>query len=197
MSPALARTSLDEIVVAAAEILEEHGLEGLTMQRVAERVNVRAPSLYKHVRDRTALVQAVGDDIMRRFGEELAAAIGTGDPLEDVRGLARAYREFAHRHPVGQALAFSNLVDYRPSPEVNRRASEPILRVAEALVGPEHALEAARTLAAFAYGFVSMELAGAFRLGGDVDEAYRFGVERIAAALASGRTPGESASGGG
>jgi hypothetical protein len=29
---------------------------------------------------------------------------------------------------------------------------------------------------AFAHGFVSMEITGAFRLGGDVDEAYRYGV---------------------
>jgi AcrR family transcriptional regulator len=183
VSPAPSRTSLPAIVAAAGELLEEVGLEGLTMQSVAERVGVRAPSLYKHVRDRAALVQAVGDDIMRSFGEELRAAMGAGDPADDLRGLARAYREFAHRHPVGQALAFSNVAEYRPSPELNRQASEPILRVAEALVGPEHALEAARTLTAFAYGFVSMELSGAFRLGGSVDEAYRYGVDAIAAAL--------------
>lgn len=30
---------------------------------------------------------------------------------------------------------------------------------------------------AFAHGFVSMELAGAFRLGGDLDEAWRYGIE--------------------
>ncbi len=188
MSPAPARTSFNEIVRAGCDLLEEGGLDGLTMQRVAERVGVRAPSLYKHVRDRAALVQAVGDDIMRRFGDELGAAIGTGDALEDLRRLAAAYREFAHHHPAGQALAFSNLGEYRPSAETNRRASEPILRVAEALVGPADALDAARTLAAFAYGFLSMELAGAFRLGGNVDDAYRFGVETIAAALQARRS---------
>jgi hypothetical protein len=56
---------------------------------------------------------------------------------------------------------------------------------AAALAGPEHSLEAARTIVAWAHGFVSMELAGAFRLGGDVDRAYAFGVERLAAALTS------------
>jgi len=34
-----------------------------------------------------------------------------------------------------------------------------------------------------------MELSGAFRLGGDVDEAYRYGVEVLVEALAGRRTP--------
>ena len=59
-----------------------------------------------------------------------------------------------------------------------------MVRIAAELAGPEHALEAARTLTAWASGFVAMELAGAFRMGGDVDAAFEFGVERIADALA-------------
>jgi hypothetical protein len=46
-------------------------------------------------------------------------------------------------------------------------------------VGQERALEAARTLVAWAHGFVSMELSGAFRLGGDVDAAFAFGVDAV------------------
>ena len=48
-----------------------------------------------------------------------------------------------------------------------------------AMVGPDDALSAARTFVAWAHGFVSMELAGAFRLGGGLDEAYAGGVATI------------------
>jgi hypothetical protein len=54
-----------------------------------------------------------------------------------------------------------------------------------ALARPDHVLDAARTIVAWSSGFVSMELAGAFRLGGDVDAAFRYGIDRLADAIAA------------
>jgi hypothetical protein len=56
------------------------------------------------------------------------------------------------------------------------------------LIGPSHALEAARTLVSWAHGFASMELAGGFRLGGDLDAAYEFGIESILAGVSGPAT---------
>ena len=42
---------------------------------------------------------------------------------------------------------------------------------------------------------VSMELNGTFRLGGDLDEAFRYGVDVLIAALSEGRGEGRSPSG--
>ncbi len=65
----------------------------------------------------------------------------------------------------------------------------PLLALTERLVGPDRSLDAARLMAAFAHGFVSMELSGAFQLGGDGDEAYRYGVDALVGALASRPAP--------
>ena len=43
--PTPERTSLDAIIRAGCDLLEADGVEGLTMQAVAVRVGVRAPSL--------------------------------------------------------------------------------------------------------------------------------------------------------
>ena len=53
------------------------------------------------------------------------------------------------------------------------------------MAGCEHGLEAARLGAAWAHGVVAMELAGAGRMGGDIDSAFTFGIDRIGATLAS------------
>ena len=184
--PTPARTSLDDIIGAARRILEADGLDGLTMQRVADAVGVRPPSLYKRVRSRGDLVRLVSEDVARQLATIAGKAVGSGDPTRDLGALANAYRDFARGHPQAYSLIFSALPEpLRPELTTLAPATETVLGVAEALAGPDRALEAARTIVAWAHGFVSMELAGAFKLGGDVDEAFAFGIDRLAAALAS------------
>jgi len=186
MSPARARTSDPAIIAAARDLLEDGGLEAVSMAGIAERVGVRAPSLYKHFGDRRGLLAAVATQVALDLGRELAAAVEPAglDPSAKLDALATAYRSFALAKPRAAALLFAGLAPgVEPAPEANATASRPVLHVAEALVGPASALAAARVLTAFAYGFTSMESAGAFRLGGNVEDAYRLGISVLLAGL--------------
>jgi hypothetical protein len=140
------------------------------------------------------LIAAIGEAALDDLGQQIAPLSREPDPGAGLRSVARAFRTFAHANPRAYEVLFMNLPpESRPSAERNALASAPLLSLAERLVGPEEALEAARLVTAFAHGFVSMELAGAFRLGSDVDEAYRYGVEVLVNALANGRrAPTES-----
>lgn len=167
------RTSLDAIVAAGRAILEDGGPGGVTMQAVAARVGVRAPSLYKRVRDRDALLsavtQATADDLTARLER-------AGGGLAEI---AAAYRGFAHEQPEGFRLLFTAAAP----PDALRHTAAPVLRACEALVGPDDALDAARLFTAWSTGFLQMELSGAFRLGGDVDAAFDYASRRIIRAL--------------
>ncbi len=171
--PTPERTTLPEIVAAGRALLESGGLGRITMQAVAERVGVRAPSLYKRVRDRDALVLLVAE----ATADDLAGRLAASD--RSLASLARAYRAFAHEFPEGFRLLFA--VD--GAADAMGRAAAPVLEAARTLVGEERALDAARLVTAWATGFLNMELAGAFRLGGDVDEAFEYGLERLEAGL--------------
>lgn len=182
--PTPARTSVDEIVAVGRTILESEGIEGLTMQRVAAAVGIRAPSLYKRVRDRSDLVRLILTDAVSELTARLDETAVTGDPRRDLAGLAHVYREFARSHPETYALLFSRLPEgSRIDAALNTRASQAVVRTAGALAGSDDALDAARTFVAWANGFIGMELAGAFRLGGDVDRAFEYGIDRIGAAV--------------
>lgn len=171
--PTPERTSSAEIVAAGRELLELSGPAGLTMQAVAARVGVRAPSLYKRVKDRDALLAAVAEAVVDDLGSRLDEADG------DLRELAAAYRAHTHDHPEGFRLMFTSAA---PLAALDRAAA-PVMRAATALVGEDAALDAARLFTAWATGFLQMELSGAFRLGGDVDRAFEYGLERIIAGL--------------
>lgn len=118
--PTPERTSTDEIVAAGREILEVAGPSGLTMQAVANRVGVRAPSLYKRVRDRDALHAAVATASIDALTARLEAA---GD---DIGALAHAYRDFAHAHPEGFRIMFTIAAPH----DALERSAAPLMRAA-------------------------------------------------------------------
>lgn len=62
---ALDRTS---VIGAAMALLDEGGLDGLTLRRLAQRLGVQAPTLYWHVRNKADLVTALADSILRDVG---------------------------------------------------------------------------------------------------------------------------------
>jgi AcrR family transcriptional regulator len=190
MSPAPARTSKDAIVRAARAILEADGLSALTMRAVAEAVGVKGPSLYKRVPDREALLRAVADDVVDDLSRTMARAEATDDPRSDLEAAAIAYRVFVLANPNGYRLLFTELPSgASPDPAILAALGEPIVRAVTRLGGEAASLEAARTFVAWAHGFVSMELSGAFRLGGDLGAAYAFGIEAILAGVRERANP--------
>src|SRR5262245_23850090 len=52
-----------QIVRAALALLDVVGLDELTMRRLADRLGVKAASLYRHVRDKDELLILLGDEI--------------------------------------------------------------------------------------------------------------------------------------
>jgi TetR/AcrR family transcriptional regulator, tetracycline repressor protein len=53
----------EQIVRAALVLLDELGLDELTMRRLADRLGVKAASLYRHVRNKEELLALLGDEI--------------------------------------------------------------------------------------------------------------------------------------
>lgn len=54
----------DEIVHTAVRMLDEVGLEGLSLRRLASALQVRAPTLYWHVRDKRHLLDLMAEAIL-------------------------------------------------------------------------------------------------------------------------------------
>lgn len=162
-----------QLVAAGRELLEEGGPEALSMRRLADRVGIRAPSIYKHLLDKEELETALVADGLREFAEACEAAVdGADDPLV---ALAGAYRAFARAHP-----HLYRLINDRPLPRdrlpagLEERAATPLL----VAVGGDP--DRARAAWAFAHGMVMLELTDRFPAGADLDAAWRAGIAALA-----------------
>jgi len=183
--PAHAQTSTAAIVAAGRHLLEERGIDALTMREVADAVGVRTPSLYKRVRNRSDLFRLILEDVTDELTAATDAAAASGEPAADLRAMLAVYRGFAHANPVAYTLMYAPQ-QMSSATERSERASATLLRLAAELAGARLALPAARTIMAWANGFITMELAGAFRLGGDLEQAWTFGLNRILGAVQLG-----------
>jgi TetR/AcrR family tetracycline transcriptional repressor len=54
------------IVDEAVALLDQDGLEGVTLRRLAQRLGVRAPTLYWHIRNKAALITELAEAILGR-----------------------------------------------------------------------------------------------------------------------------------
>lgn len=162
-----------QIAAAARALLDAEGPDGLTMRRVADALGIKAPSLYKHVPDKTALEALVVADGFLEYAEALEAATTEAD--DPLAALAQAYRDYAVAHP-----HLYRLMNYRPLrrdllPEgLEDRTALPLL----AAVG--HDIPKARALWAFAHGMVSLEIDGRFPPDADLPAAWNAGLATFA-----------------
>jgi AcrR family transcriptional regulator len=58
----------ERLVEAALQLINEEGLEGLSMRALADRLEVKAASLYWHVRDRRELLELLAESILDSVG---------------------------------------------------------------------------------------------------------------------------------
>lgn len=67
MTPRNAPLTRDDVLAAALEMIDEGGVEALSMRKLAGRLGIEAMSLYHHVRDKDALLDGVVELVFRRM----------------------------------------------------------------------------------------------------------------------------------
>jgi len=158
-----------EIVAVARRLLEEEGLERLSMRRLADRLGIRAPSLYKHFADKQELEAALISDGFEEQAVVFENALA--DAADPLAAIAAAYRAFATAHPHLYRLMTERPLDRdRLVAGVEARAGRTVYEA----VGED--VDLARATWAFAHGMTNLELNGRFPAEADLDAAWARGV---------------------
>ena len=90
-----ARISREQILGAALAIVDDHGLERLTMRRLGADLGVDPMTIYHHVPDKAALF----DGITERVVAEVEIPSPSGDWRDDLRAVTHAARAACLHHP--------------------------------------------------------------------------------------------------
>jgi AcrR family transcriptional regulator len=161
----------DDVVRAAVRLLQDAGLDALTLRRLASDLGVSAPTLYWHVKDKHALLDLVAEEIMAANQPPRCPAHG------------QPWWEWLRERA---SLQYEILISHRDAALVlaGNRPTEASLPVAEEVVGslvavgfaPDQALETILTLSNFVIGSAveyQAEAARALATGSDAALAER------------------------
>lgn len=99
------------IARAALELLDEAGLDGLTMRKVAAALNVQAPALYWHVKNKRELLDAMAQHIFVAAVEGLEAPRQGVDWRDWLIELAQRLRQSMLRYPDGARVSAGTFID--------------------------------------------------------------------------------------
>lgn len=182
---ARAGLTTDGVVDLAADLVDAHGVDGLTLAAVARAAGVRTPSLYNHLDGLEGLRRELTLRAVRGLGHRIQrAAVGKAGN-DAVCEIARAFRSYAVDHPGLYELTVpASDVD---DDAVRAATGEVVGTVVAVLAGyglPEDdALHAVRSLRSGVHGFVTLELAGGFGLPLSVEESFEWLLDLLTAGL--------------
>jgi AcrR family transcriptional regulator len=166
--PEAATARQQQIIDVAGAILESDGPDALTMRRLATELGIKAPSLYKHFPDKSAVESALIERGFQLWGERARRSIA--EPGDQLTNLAAAYRAIASEQPHLYRLMTTGELDRsRIAPGLEEWSGAPIGELfADA--------ETARAFWAFMHGMCILEIDHRFPPGSDLDRAWSNGV---------------------
>ena len=181
-----------QVVDSAAALANSHGLESVTLARVAAALGVASPSLYSHVDGLPALRRLLAVEASTRLAAALREAISGSEGTASIRAVSRAYRAFAGGQP-GLYATLHTTPGQGEDPEVYAAfaALVPDLGAVLTELGlpDEDVVPLVRALRSALHGFVSLEASGGFGLPEDVDASFETLVDVMAAGMLA-RRPG-------
>jgi AcrR family transcriptional regulator len=178
----------EQVLVAALAIVDEAGVEALTMRRLGQALERNPMGIYRHAADKDALLDGVVEHVLSELvvSGELGRDEENGENDVDwetaLRSSAHAFRRIALAHPNAVPLLVTRSVTgplaLRPLGTLR-----PLEELLEVFIGagfdPHGALHAARLFTGFLYGHMQDELQQHVHDPDETDDLLRLGLHRL------------------
>ena len=175
--------SREVIVDAAAALVEQKGLDQITLHELAGALGVKTASLYNHLQGMPELSARLTELALTRLMDALRGAMRGLTGMDAFRALGAAYRAFAREQPqlYKALIRLPQFEDTRLS-ELKSGFMHLFREVlAPYALSEEMQIHYSRMMRSALHGFVSLEAAGYFRRAIDAEESYAFLLGHLAA----------------
>lgn len=190
--------SSQDVVAAAAGLADEAGYTELTMGRVAQRLGIRTPSLYKHVDDLADLRHRVATQAMTELGEAVRDALQGRSGLDALTAMLTAIRAYVTAHP-GRYAATTGAQFTGPDDPLLTASSRLLGSIAAMLRGygidnteMDHAI---RTLRCTIHGYAALQADDGFQRNADPEETFDWMIRFLDRGLRTMCPPAANAAG--
>lgn len=184
MSP---RIGLDRatLLQAATEMADEHGLESVTLASLAQKLNIRSPSLYNHVNGLPDLRRELALSGLAKMEARFETVLPGASGDEVLHAFSRAYLDFARQHPgLYEAVQRAPDTEDHELSEAGGRVVSLVVRVIETYgLHGDAAIHAVRGIRSVLHGFVTIERQGGFGMPLDLDVTFRLLVDTFIAGI--------------
>ncbi|MGB1466381.1 MAG: TetR/AcrR family transcriptional regulator [Alcanivorax nanhaiticus] len=125
----------DTLLQEANTLLNEHGVEGLSLRKLAERAGVSRTAPYHHFRDKNALLCALATRAFAQLDEIIQRQLDTAGNQPDIQAFVIEYLRFATENPEQYELMFGRTLwkSGEPTQELKQVAYRSFRRYAEGL----------------------------------------------------------------
>jgi len=89
----------DKILDAARELFVTEGYEGVSMRRVAEKIEYSPTAIYVYFADKQELFHELCQQDYARLAEVFQSSAMSSDPIERLKQIGSTYTEFGVRYP--------------------------------------------------------------------------------------------------
>lgn len=95
----IATPTARRIAIAGRRLLDKEGAEAVTMRRVAKAVGITPMAIYRHYRDRTALLNALADEGFEELAAQLTGKRFSSSIEQRLTKMGEIYLEHALQNP--------------------------------------------------------------------------------------------------
>lgn len=89
----------DKILDAARELFVTEGFEGVSMRKVAEKIEYSPTAIYVHFADKQELFRELCHQDYARLAEVFQSSVMSTDPVERLKQIGAIYLDFGTRYP--------------------------------------------------------------------------------------------------